>query len=158
MEAQLDLAAALAGLDEHRVGIVDDVPGQVFEHPLGQAADEAVALRPDLVGEVILVLVIEVVLVLVEDLEVVVFLVFELVARVVFVAHLAFAAMCCSHAPEMVRRRCTCSVGWAPLRSQSSALSLSMSTRGGSSRGPYFPMISTKRPSRGERASATTTR
>src|SRR5207253_421469 len=63
-----------------------------------------------------------------------------------------------SQAPEIVSSRCTCSVGWAPLRSHASARSLSMSTRGGSSRGPYFPMISTKRPSRGDRASATTTR
>jgi hypothetical protein len=63
-----------------------------------------------------------------------------------------------SHTPVAVRSFCTCSVGWAPCASHASAFSPSMSMNDGSWRGAYLPMISMKRPSRGERPSATTTR
>jgi hypothetical protein len=62
------------------------------------------------------------------------------------------------HAPEISSSFCTRSVGWAPSRSHFSALSLSMVTVDGSRRGLYWPTISMKRPSRGERLSAATTR
>src|SRR5690606_11781789 len=41
----------------------------------------------------------------------------------------------CCHAPEISSSLRTASVGWAPLRSQSTALSLSMRTTDGSRRG-----------------------
>src|SRR5207237_3780142 len=157
VEPQLDVPApALRRLDEDAVGVVDDVAGDVLQHALGDAADDPVALGADLVDVVFVEVV---VFVLGRQVEVI--LVFELVARVEAVVPVGghfWPALCCSQAPEIVSSRWTCSVGWAPLRSHSSARSLLMSTRGGSSRGPYFPMISTKRPSRGDRASATTTR
>src|SRR5207245_8813988 len=63
-----------------------------------------------------------------------------------------------SQAPEIFSSFSTCSVGRAPLRSQPTALSLSMFTRDGSALGSYVPRISMNRPSRGERPSAATTR
>src|SRR5437764_3868560 len=153
VEAQFHLAGpALRRLHEYPVGVVDDVAGDVLQHALGEAADDPVALGADLVN-VLVVLHREVDVVLVVELVAGV----ELVAVSAFGGHF-FPALCCPQAPEIVSSRWTCSVGWAPLRSHSSARSLSISTRGGSSLGPYFPMISTKRPSRGDRASATTTR
>jgi hypothetical protein len=52
----------------------------------------------------------------------------------------------------------TASVGWAPLRSQCRARSLSISIFEGFCSGWYCPRISMNRPSRGERESAATTR
>ena len=60
---------------------------------------------------------------------------------------------------EPLRKRvATDSEGCAPLRSQASARSSSMSITDGSPSGLYFPMISMNLPSRGLRWSATTTR
>jgi hypothetical protein len=52
----------------------------------------------------------------------------------------------------------TCSVGCAPCCNQCTIRSVSTEIFDGSWRGSYWPRISMKRPSRGERASATTTR
>src|SRR5437660_313238 len=122
VEAQLHLAPALRGLHEDAVGVVDDVAGDVLQHALGHPADDPVALGPDLV------VVVDVV-VLHREVEIV--LVVELVARLVselVVGGHFWPALCCSQAPEIVSSRWTCSVGWAPLRSHSSARSLLMST------------------------------
>src|SRR5207253_2747720 len=56
-----------------------------------------------------------------------------------------------SHTPTLRSRFATESEGCAPLRSQSSARSSSISINEGSSRGLYFPMISMNLPSRGLR-------
>src|ERR671925_1153105 len=60
--------------------------------------------------------------------------------------------------PWVFRSLRTCGVGWAPFASQSRIRSSSRQIVDGEVCGLYWPTVSMKRPSRGERWSATTTR
>ena len=69
-----DVVAALVRVDEHAVGVVDEMAGDVLDHGLGAGAGDPVALAADLVVErrprrlvfEIVVVVVEVVVVVVE--------------------------------------------------------------------------------------------
>ena len=63
-----------------------------------------------------------------------------------------------AHTPVISSNLPTCSVGWAPTRSQWSTRSESIDTTEGSAHDTYCPSTSMNLPSRGLRASVTTTR
>ena len=142
VQAQPHRPRTLLGLDDHRVGLVGQRPGQVHRGPsVGvEASLRLPTSSSSTVVVVVLVLVLEGVdrprprspparrrssssstsssIVLTSPLT-----------YSLGVAHLALAAANSSHAPEVLRSFSTRSVGWAPWRSHLSALSLSMVRR-----------------------------
>src|SRR5207245_2406208 len=122
-------AAAVVGVDVDRVGLLDQRPHEVAEH---RRRGRRLAPPPTAAGTAAVAAVVVVVElgVLVGERVVVVDGAHDDGVGVVLAAPVNSA-----QAPESCRIRWTRSVGWAPLRSHSTALALSISTRVGSWRG-----------------------